>query len=76
MVRFDLVELGPGKTEVTLVNFVPEGDVIFAAAGWHEITERLQQYMVVRQAIPPAENDGRYKELCSFYQESLATTAE
>jgi uncharacterized protein YndB with AHSA1/START domain len=76
LVRFDLVELGPGKTEVTLVNFVPEGDVIFAAAGWHEITERLQQYMVVRQAIPPAENDGRYKELCSFYQESLATTAE
>ena len=54
IVRFDLVELSPDETLITLVQNVPAQDIVGATAGWHEIVERLVH--VAGTGAPP--NDG------------------
>lgn len=67
VVRFDLIEVEGGKTQVTLTNFVPADDVVPASAGWHEIVERLGTYVRTGERVPVPEGDSRFKELESLY---------
>ena len=67
VVRFDLIEVEGGKTQVTLTNFVPADDVVPASAGWHEIVERLGTYVRNGEPVPVPEGDRRFKELESLY---------
>jgi len=70
MVRFDLVEVDENTTELTLVQIVPAKDVIQAAAGWHQIVEHLGLYVVDVNAVEVLEEDDRFSELCSLYEQA------
>ena len=67
LVRFDLVELDANKTQITLINIVPAKDVLYAAAGWHQIVERLGDYFDNGGSSAVPEDDGRLQELHSLY---------
>lgn len=68
LVRFDLVEVGDGETLVTLVQYIPASHILGAAAGWHEILERLGTYIDTGVLVPPSEGDSRFEELKRVYQ--------
>ncbi len=68
LVRFDLVEIDDNTTQVTLVQTLPAKDIVAAAAGWHEIVERLGRYVDSGQTVPIPDDDGRFRELRSVYE--------
>ncbi len=68
LVRFDLIEIDDNTTQVTLVQTIPAADIVPAAAGWHEIVERLGRYVDSGQTVPIPDNDGRFRELQAVYE--------
>jgi len=67
-VRFDLVELGADQTGLNFVQFLPPGQIVGAAAGWHEIVgERLKSYLETGKAF---DNPSRFSELKKLYEEA------
>lgn len=68
LVRFDLVEVDDTTTQVTLVELVPATDIVPAAAGWHEIVERLGRYVSSGEPVPVPPDDARFRELRSLYE--------
>ena len=68
LVRFDLVEIDDNTTQVTLVQTILAADIVPAAAGWHEIVERLGRYIDSGQTVPIPDNDGRFRELQAVYE--------
>lgn len=71
VVRFDLIEVEGGRTQVTLTNLIPADDVVPASAGWHEILERLGTYIRTSAPVPVSEGDRRFKELHAIYESEL-----
>lgn len=69
LVRYDLVALDANTTEITLVNTLNSTDFIAAAAGWHEMLERLSQTLDTGEAITDSTERG--KELYAIYQNAL-----
>lgn len=64
-VRFDLVESGPEQTALTFVQYLPPGEVVAAAAGWHEIVgERLRSYVETGSV---RDDPGRFEALQQRY---------
>ncbi len=72
IVRFDLVELDENRTQLTLVQIVPSNDVIQAAAGWHQIVEHLGAFLGDPEKGEILEENDRYRELCSLYENASA----
>jgi uncharacterized protein YndB with AHSA1/START domain len=68
LVRFDLIEVAEGETLVTLVQYIPASQILGAAAGWHEILERLGTYIDTRSLVPRSAGDGRFEELKRVYE--------
>ncbi len=71
LVRFDLVELDDNTTLITLIQSVPSKDVIAAAAGWHQLSDRLGDYLLSGEFVPVPEDDSRFKELTAAYSSAL-----
>lgn len=67
LVRFDLVQVSDSETQLVLIQYVPESQVLPAAAGWHEIAERLCNYVERGEVIPGSERGGRFEELQRVY---------
>ncbi len=45
-VRFDLVETGAERTLLNFVQYLPPGEIVGAAAGWHQIIgDRLKEFV-------------------------------
>ena len=63
LVRFDLVEESDGQTLVTLTQFVPETEITPAAAGWHDIMDRLVRHIQLGEAGP-----SQFSELKELYE--------
>ena len=68
LVRFDLVEESSDQTIVTFTQFVPVSEVIPAAAGWHDIVDRLASFL---QTGAPGE--GRFSELMEIYKDACVS---
>ena len=64
LVRFDLTEISAQETLVTLVQFAPAQSATGAAAGWHELFERLKGY-VEQGAVEDIPD--RFSELKTIY---------
>ena len=69
LVRFDLTEASGNNTLVTLMQFAPAESAFDAAAGWHELLERLKEYLE-RGVV--ADNPDRFNELKKIYAKSSA----
>ena len=73
LVRFDLVEFANNTTQVTLVQTLSSTDLLAAAAGWHEIVERLGVCLDSGELVPVPANAARYRELYAVYEASRST---
>ena len=69
LVRYDLVQLADNKTQITLVNTLISLDFISAAAGWHEMIERLCDSIDTGEVVP--DDESRHQELYSLYETAL-----
>lgn len=68
IVRFDLIELSQNQTSLSFVQYLPPGEVIKAAAGWHEIVgERLKDYIETGKVL---DDPNRFSDLQKLYQEA------
>lgn len=67
LVRYDLTELPDNQTLVTVVQYVPEAQVEWAAPGWHQVVERMAVY--VEQGSVDGIAEGRFMELHGIYRE-------
>ena len=64
--RYDLTELDEAHTLRTLVQYVPESQVEWAAPGWHQVVERFAIY--VETGSVDSIREGRFMELHGIYR--------
>jgi len=69
LVRYDLVEVNENKTRITLVNTLNSTDYASAAAGWHEMLEKLEHSITTGEAAADIEERGR--ELYTLYKTAI-----
>ncbi|MBJ39149.1 MAG: hypothetical protein CMD83_11900 [Gammaproteobacteria bacterium] len=66
LVRYDLTELDEAHTLLTLVQYVPESQVEWAAPGLHQVVERFAIY--VETGSVDSIREGRFMELHGIYR--------
>ncbi len=67
LVHFDLIETAAETTLLTLVQFAPVEGATGAAAGWHELFERIKSYVEKGKVESGA---GRFDALKELYAEA------
>jgi len=66
-VRFDLVELAPDTTLLTLIQFAPVAGVTGASAGWHHIFEVFTSYVETGAAAD--KTDRCFEQIKALHQQ-------
>ena len=67
LVHFDLIEVAPATTLLTLIQFAPLAGASGAAAGWHHIFEMLVSYLESGEAVT---TEDRFEELKTLYRQA------